>query len=159
MSTLKVNAITETDGTRFPYGRIIQIVTGETTSRVYTSSTSYQDTNLSASISLTNASNNVIVILSGDAQPDGGAMIYVTVFRGGTGGTDIGNGSSGIITVWADGNGVYPCTCVTRDTGINTTNATEYLVKFKRGETNTNVYFPGNNGGNKFFIHLLEEEV
>ena len=140
-------------------GRILQIVTGETNSRVGTSSTSYQDSNCSASISLSNANNNVIVILSGDVQQSNGSMIYVTVFRGGTGGTDIGNGSSGLISVWGADNMVIPCTCMVRDTGINTTSSTEYLVKYKRGETNANVFLPGNSGGNKFFIHLLEEEV
>ncbi len=140
-------------------GRILQIVTGETTSRVSTSSTSFQDTNCSASISLSNASNNVIVILSGDVQQSSGSMIYVTVFRGGTSGIDIGNGSSGLISVWGADNMIIPCTCMVRDTGINTTSSTEYLVKYKRGETNANVFLPGNNGGNKFFIHLLEEEV
>jgi len=140
-------------------GRILQIVTGETTSRVSTSSTSFQDTNCSASISLSNASNNVIVILSGDVQQSSGSMIYVTVFRGGTGGTDLGNGSSGLISVWGADNMVTPCTCMVRDTVINTTDPTTYLVKYRRAETNANVYLPGSNGANKFFIHLLEEEV
>ena len=46
-----------------------------------------------------------------------------------------------------------------RDTGINTTNATTYLVKYKRNEANDDVFFPANNANNKSYIHLLEEEV
>ena len=142
-------------------GRILQIVTGESDNRVSTSGTSFVDTNVSASISLSNASNNVIVILSGDVQTSSGSMIYVTVFRGGTSGTDIGAASgSGLVgALGASTQAIFPLNCFVRDTAINTTNATTYLVKLKRGETNANVYLPASNGHAKFFLHLLEEEV
>ena len=141
-------------------GRILQIQTGETSGRVSTSSTSFQDTNLSASITLSNANNNVIVLVSADAQVKSGCACYVTVFRGGTSGTDLGTGSSGITII--QGNSTQMIAGINifyRDTGINTTNATTYLVKYKRGEANDDVFFPANNGGNKSYLHLLEEEV
>ena len=141
-------------------GRILQIQTGETSARVSTSSTSFQDTNLSASITLSNANNNVIVILSADCQVKSGCSCVVTVFRGGTSGTDLGTGSSGITII--QGNSTQMIAGINifyRDTGINTTNATTYLVKYKRNEANDDVFFPANNANNKVYLHLLEEEV
>tara|TARA_R100000234_G_C4927754_1_gene147045 strand:+ start:42 stop:530 length:489 start_codon:yes stop_codon:yes gene_type:complete len=64
MSTLKVNAITETDGTAFPFGKVIQVIHKSGSGSVSTSSGSYQDySDLTQAITLSNSSNKVLVSL------------------------------------------------------------------------------------------------
>ena len=65
MSTLKVNAITETDGSAFPFGKIIQVVsTTKTDTFSNTNTSSHVDvTGLSVSITPSSASNKILIQL------------------------------------------------------------------------------------------------
>lgn len=51
--------------TNAPSGSVIQVVQGSTTSATTTSSTSFVDTNLSASITPASASNKILILVSG----------------------------------------------------------------------------------------------
>ena len=63
MSTLKVNAITETDGSAFPFGKLLQVVTTKraTGSTFSTSSSSMQEF-MTLDITTTGNSNKVLVL-------------------------------------------------------------------------------------------------
>tara|TARA_Y100000401_G_scaffold98273_1_gene85977 strand:+ start:312 stop:806 length:495 start_codon:yes stop_codon:yes gene_type:complete len=63
MSTLKVNSITETDGSAFPFGKILQVVTTKraTGSSFSTSSSSMQEF-MTLDITTTGNSNKVLVL-------------------------------------------------------------------------------------------------
>ena len=63
MSTLKVNAITETDGSAFPFGTILQNVSAVKSGQVETTSSSYVDTGLTASITTT-GTNKVLIFVA-----------------------------------------------------------------------------------------------
>ena len=66
MSTLKVNAITETDGTAFPYGKIIQVVQTVKTDTTSHDTTAWTDiSGMSVSITPQSASNKVLIMFSG----------------------------------------------------------------------------------------------
>tara|TARA_R100001015_G_C4576489_1_gene133688 strand:- start:298 stop:780 length:483 start_codon:yes stop_codon:yes gene_type:complete len=72
MSTLKVNGITHTDGSAFPFGKILQIVQKETTTSATTTSGSIQDyTGLTQAITLSDSSNKVLVQLNTQWQAFG----------------------------------------------------------------------------------------
>ena len=63
MSTLKFNAITETDGSAFPFGTILQNVSAVKSGQVETTSSSYVDTGLTASITTT-GTNKVLIFVA-----------------------------------------------------------------------------------------------
>ena len=88
MSTLKVNAITETDGSAFPFGKIIQVVAGtaKTDSFSTTSTSDVQVTGLTAQITPSSSSNKILVNLH----------------VGAIGHTD-GNGSATMLKLYRDG--------------------------------------------------------
>ena len=72
MSTLKVNAITETDGSAFPFGKVIQVIQKSASGGASTSSTSIQDyTDLTQAITLSSTSNKVLVQLNAQWQAYG----------------------------------------------------------------------------------------
>ena len=64
MSTLKVNAITETDGSAFPLGKVLQVVQAvksDTSSFSISSGGTHDDTNFAGSITPSSTSNNILV--------------------------------------------------------------------------------------------------
>ena len=63
MSTLKVNAITETDGTAFPYGKILQVQTQTISTAVSSANnTSQVDTGITKTITPIKAGSSIYVI-------------------------------------------------------------------------------------------------
>tara|TARA_R100000322_G_scaffold31874_1_gene20552 strand:- start:893 stop:1390 length:498 start_codon:yes stop_codon:yes gene_type:complete len=70
MSTLKVNAITETDGSAFPFGKVLQAVsTVDSTANQSITSTSYVDAgSLSVSITPSSSSNKVLIMATVNVQ-------------------------------------------------------------------------------------------
>ena len=64
MSTLKVNAITETDGSAFPLGKVLQVVShskNDTSSFSISSGGTHDDTNFAASITPSSTSSKILV--------------------------------------------------------------------------------------------------
>ena len=84
MSQIKVDSIVPVGGVASGQGGgIVQVVTGSTNNRTETTSTSYVDTNISASITPASSSNKIIVILSTTVSIDSSnGFIRLTVFRG-----------------------------------------------------------------------------
>ena len=142
-----------------PAGAILQVVEGTTQSRVeITSGTgSWVDTNLSCSITPSAASSKVLVLVNGTLFTGATSSAAATVYRGGTGGTNIGNATRGLYSASNGIEGVMGCNMIKLDSP-STTSATEYLVKIMRvwagagGDTK----FPSGNGDEIASIVLME---
>ena len=140
-------------------GAILQVVEGTTDNRVeITSGTgSWVDTNLSCSITPSATSSKVLVLVNGTLFTGATSSAAATVYRGGTGGTNIGNATRGLFTGNNGIEGVMGCNIVKLDSP-STTSATEYLVKIMRvwagagGDTK----FPSGNGDEIASIVLME---
>mgnify|MGYP001158453274 CR=1 FL=1 len=164
-----VNSTTLADGaasgSKLGTGSILQVVEGTTENRIeITSGTgSWVDTNLSATITPSSSSNKVLVLVNGSIHTGNTSSAALTVFRGGTGGTNIGSsGGYGLLQVngtatSGGGGGTLNGGMVKLDSP-NTTSATQYIVKAKRvwagagGDTK----FPSSNNYEKATITLLE---
>ena len=142
-----------------PAGAILQVVEGTTDNRVeITSGTgSWADTNLSCSITPSATSSKVLVMVNGTLFTGSTSSAAATVYRGGTGGTNIGNATRGLFTGNNGIEGVMGCNMIKLDSP-STTSATEYLVKIMRvwagagGDTK----FPSGNGDEIASIVLME---
>ena len=155
-------AITSSD---MPTGSVLQAVEGSTENRIeITNGTgTWHDTNLSATITPSSSSNKVLVLVNGSIHTGNTSSAALTVFRGGTGGTNIGSsGGYGLLQVngtatSGGGGGTLNGGMVKLDSP-NTTSATQYIVKAKRvwagagGDTK----FPASNNYEKATITLLE---
>ena len=146
-------------------GMVLQVVEGSTENRIeITSGTgSWVDTNLSATITPSSSSNKVLVLVNGSIHTGNTSSASLTVFRGGTGGTDIGSsGGYGLLhvngTATSGGGGGTLNGGMVKLDSPNTDQATEYLVKAKRvwagagGDTK----FPSSNNLEKATITLIE---
>ena len=145
-------------------GSIIQTVTGTTSSRVSSTSTgSWVDTTLKTNISLTNANNNVLIMVTGSMYTQNTVTAALTVFRGGTSGTNLEPGTATYgLQHFGDADDSYYATSVGfLDTGINTTNSTEYLVKIRKisGNAGLGAFFPSLPGRDQPMIQLMEIAV
>ena len=148
-----------------PTGSVIQVVEGSTENRIeITSGTgSWVDTNLSATITPSSSSNKVLVLVNGSIHTGNTSSAALTVFRGGTGGTNIGSsGGYGLLQV--HGTGTSGGGGGTQNGGMvkldspNTDQATEYLVKAKRvwAGAGGDIKFPSSNNYEKATITLIE---
>ena len=104
MSTIKVDAI-KTRAGNVPKagdlglnitGTVLQVVEGSHSSQVATTSTSFADTALAVSITPIATSSKVLLIMNANMyHGTGGAQAFVTLFRGNSSGTNLGNGTAG----------------------------------------------------------------
>ena len=137
-------------------GKVLQVIVGTTNTRVTATSNAWLDTNLSASITPSATSSKVLVMVTGDVQSDAWKDGSVTVFRGGTGGTNLGSSSYGMQYLKgissASGHSV---SFNVLDTP-STTNPTSYLVKIINSSGSGNIYLPHNSGHNVNTIVLME---
>ena len=145
-------------------GSIIQTVTGTTSSRVSSTSTgSWVDTTLKTDISLTNANNNVLIMVTGNIYHQNTVTSALTVFRGGTGGTNLepGTATYGLQHFGDSDDSYYAVSIGFLDTGINTTNSTEYLVKIRKisGNAGLGAFFPSLPNRDQPMIQLMEIAV
>ena len=144
-------------------GAVIQVVEGTTQSRVQiTSGTgSWVDTNLHATITPTSSSNKILVLVNGTLYTGNNSSGAATIFRGGTGGTNIGDSTYGLFQ-----GGGSPSTSAGATMGCNlmkldspnTDQATQYLLKIKRvwAGSGGNTQFPSSNGYEVSTMTLME---
>tara|TARA_A100001515_G_scaffold143504_1_gene144780 strand:+ start:25 stop:612 length:588 start_codon:yes stop_codon:yes gene_type:complete len=151
--------------TMLPAGSVIQVVEGSTENRIeITGGTgSWVDTNLSATITPSSSSNKVLVLVNGSIHTGNTSSAALTVFRGGTGGTDIGSsGGYGLLhvngTATSGGGGGTLNGGMVKLDSPNTDQATEYLVKAKRvwAGAGGHTKFPSSNNYEKATITLME---
>ena len=116
-------------------GKVLQVVQATHNATVNTSSTDYQSSNLSASITPTLSTSKVLVMVTQVATIQGADRrgIY-TIFRGTTAGTDLSSGNANGLadasTSASDGSSKYPVAMQFLDSPA-TTSATTYTAAFK----------------------------
>lgn len=73
--------------------RVLQVVTATTTTAATTTAGSYASTGLTATITPSSTSSQVLVLVSAPMGFASGVSFYATVFRGTTAGTNLGGGT------------------------------------------------------------------
>ena len=131
-------------------GKILQVVNATATSQTITSSTSFADTALSASITPSSTSNKVLVWTFSNVEVSGSASGYITFDRDGT--TLTGNNGFGVIQ---DNNGAKNSSFHFLDTP-SSSSALTYKVQIRTSNAAVNVHH--NPNGAKAAITLMEIE-
>jgi hypothetical protein len=137
-------------GARLPTGSVLQVVEGSTASETFTTSTSYQATNLSGSITPSSASNKVLIIVSSTIYIAGSTYaVNGTIFRGAT---DIASANSAGVLFWGEGAGGW-CKCATTflDSPSSTSSLT-YALHIKSNNAGTNAGANRNNTRNSIIL-------
>ena len=125
-------------------GKILQVVQGTSTTTASTTSTSYVDTNCTATITPSSSSSTIIGIATGFALKDSSSnTVEYAIFRNSTdlndttgGGNQWGfNGATG-----STNTSYIPCTMSFSDSP-STTSATVYKVKMKMAPSGGTAYF------------------
>ena len=132
------------------FGKLLQVVNATATSQTITSSTSFADTALSASITPSSTSNKVLVWTFSNVEISGSASGYITFDRDGT--TLTGNNGFGVIQ---DNNGAKNSSFHFLDTP-SSSSALTYKVQIKTSNASVNVHH--NPNGAKAAITLMEIE-
>ena len=161
-SELRVDKIIPTDGAPTGGGGgIIQVLQGSTNNRVETSSQSFVETNLGATITPKFSTSKIFVMVSGDCNTNADDNeIFMTIYR------KIGSGSFSNI----DNGTNYGFACARNDSArlhsavsINyldspaTTSSVVFKVYVRKTSGGSgNVEFPVNNGAQAVFITLME---
>ena len=97
MSTLKVNAITETDGSAFPLGKVLQVVQTnktDTTSFSISSGGTHTDTGFSASITPSSTSSKILVQIMLNHGTSSNQIVGITLKANNSNTDIIGDSSS-----------------------------------------------------------------
>ena len=110
-------------------GRVIQTVSANYTTQVTTTSDAYVTTNLTASITPRYSNSKIYVVVNTSCNPSGNGAFF-TIFRNGTGGTNIGNGSQGFTYVYCAAGLVTPVAMAQLDSPA-TTSSTSYTLAFR----------------------------
>ena len=140
MSTLKVNAITEVDGTAFPFGKVIGQVASFTTSTFNTTSSSFQDV---MSVDYTPSSSSSLIVFDfsaanstiGNASGNN-ATLNIKLLKdstqliNATNATDFAVGG-------AEADRISATPLVRHMEGNDNTNQRTYKVQFRRADGNT----------------------
>jgi len=146
-SILNVDRIVDAAGTGTPMipGHVVQVVSVNYNGADSTSSTTYVDTGLTASITPSSTSNKILVMVSGSMYNNAaGVHAALTVFRGdsstgtdisGAGGQDVGFGTAYANTAASKANVVG----FVLDSP-STTSSTTYTVAIRRQGTSATVY-------------------
>ena len=133
------------------FGKLLQVVNATATSQTITSSTSFADTALSASITPSSTSNKILVWTFSNVEISGSASGYVTFDRGGT---NLGSGSNGFGVI-QDNNGAKNSSFHFLDSP-SSTSALTYKVQIRTSNASVNVHH--NPNGAKAAITLMEIE-
>ena len=158
MSQLYVDTITEkTSGNGVQIadlvpaaGSVVQVVTGTDSANNTTTSTSFVDTNLAATITPTSASSLIFVIATGGVDNNAaGGNGYLTIDRNGT---NLGNGTGGTSYFYNPSRLQIPWSASVLDSPASTS-ALTYTVQLRSGGGAT-VEFPGTSA--KKSITLME---
>ncbi len=149
-------AISGTNLTGISGGKVLQVIVGTTNTRVGATSNAWLDTNLSASITPSATSSKVLVMVTGDVQSDAWKNGSVTVFRGGTGGTNLGSSSYGIQYLKGVSSACGHAVSFNVLDSPSTTSSTSYLVKIINNTGSGTIYLPHNSGHNVNTIVLME---
>ena len=135
-------------------GRVLQVVTAETSTNTTTTSTSFVTTNLTASITPSSSSNKVLAIVSAEGFVNGAntSGIY-TLFRGTVAGTNLGNATWGFANLFSSAGAVTGSISINFLDSPSTTSSQTYTYAMRsEGGTITHI----NANGQKSVITLME---
>ena len=160
-SELRVDKIIPTTGVPTGGGGgIIQVLQGSTNNRVETSSQSFVETNLGATITPKFSTSKIFVMVSGDCNTNADDNeMYMTIYRsiGGATATNIGNATYGFATAASFEGRLHSAVNINYLDSPSTTSSVVYTVYVRKTGTGSgNVEFPVNNGAQAAFITLME---
>lgn len=140
------NGTASTDAAAFGQVKYLQTIFATTTTRTSTTSTSFVDTSLTATITPTSASSRIKVSVSGTLDIGGAAsqLAYATIKRGST---NIGDATSGIAVFFPKDSSTeseVPCSMLAVDSPA-TTSATTYTVQIKSSSGSATAKWLANN--------------
>lgn len=151
--TSLANGTASTDAAAFGQLKVIQITTGTSTTTFNTTSSTFQTTNLSATITPTSSSNKVLIFAAAEVQNANGALTtaQITLSRGGT--NILGTTGQQESTTGAVGASRMPCMLVYVDSPASTS-ALTYAVALASTDNATTVSFGA--GSETQFMVLVE---
>jgi len=160
-SELRVDKIIPTTGVPTGGGGgIIQILQGSTNNRVETSSQSFVETNLSATITPKFSTSKIFVMISGDCNTNADDNeMFMTIYRkiGGGSFSNIGESTYGFACARSNADRLHSAVSINYLDSPATTSAVIYkLYVRKTNQGSGNVEFPVNNGAQAVFITLME---
>jgi len=160
-SKLRVDSIMPVDGvTTTGGGGITQITMGRTNNRTENTSTSFNATNLEATITPKFSTSKIYIQVSGDAntnQGSGSETIFLTVYRSIDGGgfSNLGHSTYGFTQIRNDSSRTHAPVCINYLDNPGTTAAVVYKV-YMRSSGGSSVEFPADANQNYSYMHLLE---
>jgi len=160
-SELRVDKIIPTTGVPTGGGGgIIQVLQGNTNNRVETSSQSFVETNLSATITPKFSTSKIFVMISGDCNTNADDNeMFMTIYRkiGGGSFSNIGESTYGFACARSNADRLHSAVSINYLDSPATTSAVIYkLYVRKTNQGSGNVEFPVNNGAQHAFITLME---
>lgn len=149
-------ATTAGDALRFEQMKIVQYSTGTSTTNFSTTSSTFQTTNLSASIQPSSASSKVLILASCSMQltASGGNYVAATIAKGGSN-LLAADGQAVSVTGSSVGASTLPVTIVYVDSPASTSSLT-YAVQIRSSDNATQVNFPSSSRACTQFIVLAE---
>ena len=122
------NVVTVPSGhTLYAPGHVIQTVQFNTTGKTSTSSTSFVDTAVTASITPKFATSKILVNITCTASIPANNNLYFTLYRGTVSGTHLGNGVNGFGNSSALGSAIFSNVNINYLDSPNTTSNTQYM--------------------------------
>lgn len=116
--------------------RILQVVQASSTTATTTSSTSFVDTTLTASITPSSTASKILIMVTATVEVSNNSC-FATVFRGTATGTNLGNGTNGLIRVNSPQNMNSVLSTMVLDSP-STTGSTQYMFGIRT--TNSTIY-------------------
>ncbi len=156
---------------KMPYGSIIQVTAGETEYRTATSSSTYQPTDMYATITPRFASSKIYITLGGDGNNNGnGYQLYMTYYRhilgqnkdfenlatNGRNDSNAVTGNAGFAMINAHSSRIHVPVAMPFLDSPNTTSQVTYKVYIRRQSNSGTVEFPANDGYQRSRMFLFE---
>ena len=147
-------AIYYADGSNSSEGRIIRTLVYSTNNRIETSSSSFQNTNLSGTITPKAASNHIYIQVHADANTnDSTNSMMITIMRGST---NLGNSTSGLVNHFNADRLHCSVNMGFIDSSHNSTSQLTYRVAIRKAAGYGNVEFPVSDGYEPAIMTLTE---
>jgi hypothetical protein len=135
-----------------PTGSVLQVVNADTSTTTSTTSASFVTANLSVSITPSSSTSKILILVSGTIFINTFYSGILTVYRGTTSGTNLGNATWGMQAVYGAGVTTGGASVSYLDSPA-TTSATTYTVAIAAESGATTTFNPN---GQKSTITLLE---
>ena len=156
MALIKLNNQSYTSGSAFlPSGSVLQVVQTTTASALTTTSSSFVDINMSATITPSSSSNKILTLFTSDIRSTADANgCVLTIFRGSiASGTNLGDSNWGFGQIDKGSGGLITFSAITYLDSPNTTSAITYTPA---GKANAGTSLITSWGGSRSSFILME---